>query len=76
MHPTYGLQTTTIKGQIIHLVTTRQSKISRGQNTVNDVYVTTATGAKAYQLLNAIHSPLREKFKPTNIVFLVGSGAC
>ncbi|MDP2558561.1 hypothetical protein Q8W15_17270 [Photobacterium damselae subsp. piscicida] len=72
MHPTYGLQTTTIKGQIIHLVTTRQSKISRGQNTVNDVYVTTATGAKAYQLLNAIHSPLREKFKTDKHRFFGG----
>lgn len=62
MHPTYGLQSTVIKGQKIYLLTTRQSKIKRGVNTIDDVYVTTSMGAKAYQLLNAIHEPLREQF--------------
>ncbi|NMU53655.1 hypothetical protein, partial [Vibrio parahaemolyticus] len=32
-------------------------------NTVNDVYVTTEMGARAYRLLNDIHAPLRDNFK-------------
>ncbi|HHG3239039.1 hypothetical protein [Vibrio diabolicus] len=62
MHPEYGLQFTTVQGQLIYLVTTRQSKITKGANTINDVYVTSKLGAKAYQLMNAIHKPLREQF--------------
>lgn len=62
MHPDFALQYAHIKGQKIYLLTTRQSKITKGSGTVNDVYVTTEMGAKAYQLLNAIHKPLRENF--------------
>lgn len=72
MHPIYGLQTTTIKGQKIYLLTTRQSKIKKGSNTVNDVYVTTTMGAKAYQLLNALHGPLREQFTSDENKFFGG----
>ncbi|MEB5529121.1 hypothetical protein GOP96_19090 [Vibrio cholerae] len=63
MRPEYGLQHTTIKGTVIPLLTTRQSKISMNANTVNDVYVTTEMGARAYRLLNDIHAPLRDNFK-------------
>lgn len=62
MNPQYGLQQSTLQGQVIYLITTRQSKITKGSNTINDVYVTTKLGAKAYQLMNAIHQPLREQF--------------
>ncbi|MGF1759882.1 hypothetical protein L4D76_18480 [Photobacterium sagamiensis] len=62
IHPDFALQYAHIKGQKIYLLTTRQSKITKGSGTVNDVYVTTEMGAKAYQLLNAIHKPLRENF--------------
>ncbi|KXI21081.1 hypothetical protein [Photobacterium sanguinicancri] len=62
MHPDFAMQYAHIKGQKIYLLTTRQSKITKGSGTVNDVYVTTKMGAKAYQLLNAIHKPLRENF--------------
>ncbi|MCJ8352107.1 hypothetical protein [Moritella sp.] len=72
IHPIYGLQTATIKGQKIYLLTTRQSKIKKGTNTINDVYVTTAVGARAYQLLNAIHTPLREQFKSDKNKFFGG----
>lgn len=72
MHPTYGLQTTTIRGQKIFLITTRQSKIVSGSNTVNDVYVTNAMGGKAYQLLNSVHSPLREQFTEDKFRFFGG----
>lgn len=62
MHSDYGLQSTTVQGQLIYLLTTRQSKIVKGKNSINDVYVTSKFGAKAYQLMNAIHQPLREFF--------------
>ncbi|TKF93651.1 site-specific integrase, partial [Vibrio sp. F13] len=54
MHSEYGLQSTTVQGQLIYLLTTRQSKIVKGKNSINDVYVTSKFGAKAYQLMNAI----------------------
>ncbi|MFA0440187.1 hypothetical protein AB4560_09705 [Vibrio sp. 10N.222.51.C12] len=63
IRPEFGLQHATIKGTVVPLLTTRQSKISMNANTVNDVYVTTEMGAKAYRLLNDIHAPLRENFK-------------
>ena len=72
MHPDYGLQKTIIKGQEIHLITTRQSKITRGSNSIDDVYVTTRMGARAYQLLNAIHAPLREQFTKDKNKFFGG----
>lgn len=60
--PIYGLQKFTSGKNTIYLVTTRQSKITLTSQTKNDVYVTSKTGEKAFELLNAIHSPYRKRF--------------
>jgi hypothetical protein len=61
--PVHGTQTVKIGGQKIHLLTTRQSKVSLNTQTKDDVYVTTEVGYKAFHILNAIHAPIRERFR-------------
>ena len=46
----------------IYFLTTRQSKITLNSQTKNDVFVTTETGWKAFHVLNAIHTPYRNRF--------------
>lgn len=60
--PIYGMQEYESGKNTIHLLTTRQSKISLTSQTKDDVYVTTRTGAKAFEILNSIHSPYRKRF--------------
>ena len=62
MSPIHGAQTVEIDRQKIYLFTTRQSKITLNSQTRDDVYVTTEIGYKAYCILNAIHTPIRERF--------------
>lgn len=47
----------------IYFLTTRQSKITLNSQTKNDVFVTTEDGWKAFYVLNAIHTPYRERFE-------------
>jgi hypothetical protein len=58
----YGAQKEIIKGQIIHVFTTRQSKITVNSQTKNDIFVTTQNGHNAFELLRAIHRPYRRLF--------------
>ncbi len=57
--------------EIIHFLTTRQSKITLNSQTKNDVFVTTEAGWKAFYVLNAIHTPYRTRFaeKDTHRMF-------
>jgi hypothetical protein len=64
--PIWGAQKVKIDGQNIFLISTRQSKITMNSQTKDDVFVTTETGYKAFQILNSIHSPLRKKIKGSN----------
>ncbi|AOT07147.1 hypothetical protein [Pseudoalteromonas luteoviolacea] len=57
MHPIYGAQSYTYNGQTIFLFTTRQSKITQGQQTEEDIFVTNQTGHNAFRLLTTIHHP-------------------
>jgi hypothetical protein len=58
MHPAYGAQSYEYNGNTIHLFTTRQSKITKGIQTEEDVFVTTKAGHDAFKLLTTIHRPL------------------
>ena len=58
----YGAQILTVQGQKIHLFTTRQSKITAGQQTKDDIFVTTPTGYKAFKVLSTIHTQYRKRF--------------
>jgi integrase len=61
--PVYGMQKYESGKNTIYLLTTRQSKITLTSQTKNDVYVTTKTAQKAFDILNSIHSPYRKRFK-------------
>lgn len=55
MHPSYGAQKYLYKNQWVHLFTTRQSKITRGEQTEEDTFVTTKAGHDAFEILTTIH---------------------
>jgi integrase len=59
--PVYGMQEYQSGKNTIYLLSTRQSKITLTSQTKDDVYVTTKTGKKAFDILNAIHSPYRKR---------------
>lgn len=61
--PIYGMQEYESGKNTIYLLTTRQSKITLTSQTKDDVYVTTHTGKKAFDVLNSIHSPYRKRFE-------------
>lgn len=63
MHPDYGAQSYEYNGQTIHVFCTRQSKITRGTQTKEDMFVTTQTGHDAFRVLTTIHRPLLKMVK-------------
>lgn len=60
LNPNYGLQYLTINGEKIPLVHTGTNKITLSYKGKDDVFVTTETGANAFRMLNAIHTPIRK----------------
>ncbi|MFS1901566.1 hypothetical protein BCU43_009110 [Vibrio lentus] len=52
-----------VKGGTIYMFTTKQEKITFDSQTKDDIYVTSRTGFRAYQVLNSIHKPFRKRFK-------------
>lgn len=60
LSPNYAIQNKTIDGQTIYQITTRQSKIAKGAQTKNDIFVTNEIGYRAAQLLNTIMEIFRE----------------
>lgn len=61
--PIFGMQGFQLGSNTIYLLTTKQSKISLTSQTKDDVYVTTKTANKAFEILNSIHSPYRKRFE-------------
>ncbi len=61
MHPDYGAQSYDHNGQTIHLFTTRQSKITKGTQTEEDMFVTNQMGHDAFRVLTTIHRPYLQK---------------
>lgn len=52
--------------EVIYFLSTRQSKITLNSQTKDETFVTTEVGYKAFHVLNAIHTPLRNRFKAIN----------
>ncbi len=61
LSPVNAIQNTKIKNQTIYQITTRQSKIKKGVQTKNDIFVTNEIGYKATILLNNIMQVFREQ---------------
>lgn len=61
LHTTQGCKVETIKKQKIHVIHADLSKTAKGTQSKQDEFVTTETGMKAYEVLQALHSPLRKR---------------
>ncbi|WP_318490338.1 site-specific integrase [Photobacterium leiognathi] len=55
-----GCTTEVIKRQKIHVIHADLSKTTKGSQSIQDEFVTTETGMKAYEVLQALHTPLRK----------------
>lgn len=66
LSPNHAIQNTIIDGQTIYQITTRQSKIKKGTQTKNDVFITNEIGYGAAKLLNTIMQVFREQ-NPANL---------
>lgn len=68
LHTANGCTTETISGQTIHVIHADLSKTTKGSQSKQDEFVTTEVGKKAYEILQALHSPLRQRH-PDNQAF-------
>lgn len=69
-HIDYGAQKLTLSDskinygkETIHLITTRQSKITRGSQTKKDTFVTTKVGYDAFKVLSSVYREFNNRFK-------------
>lgn len=60
LHTTNGCANKVIQRQTIYWFNADLSKIKKGSQVRQDTFVTTEDGMKAFEVLNAIHKPLRE----------------
>ena len=69
MNPEFGAQSYLYNKQKIHVLTSRQSKITHGIQTVEDIFVTTQTGHNAFKILSSIHRPYLKRIKGASSYF-------
>lgn len=69
LHNANGCTTETISGQTIHIIHADLSKTTRGSQSKQDEFVTTEVGKKAYEILQALHSPLRQRHPDSQAFF-------
>ncbi|MFH0270395.1 site-specific integrase [Vibrio jasicida] len=60
LHTANGYSEETISKQTIHIIHADLSKTTKGSQSKQDEFVTTEVGKKAYEILQALHEPLRE----------------
>ncbi|HDZ9465243.1 TPA: site-specific integrase [Vibrio cholerae] len=60
IHTANGCATEIVSKQTIHIIHADLSKTVRGFQSKQDEFVTTEVGKKAYEILQALHKPLRE----------------
>ncbi|MFA0156089.1 site-specific integrase [Vibrio sp. 10N.261.46.A3] len=69
LHTANGSTTETISGQTIHVIHADLSKTTKGSQSKQDEFVTTEIGKKAYEILQALHSPLRKRHPDSQAYF-------
>ncbi|MFV8463753.1 hypothetical protein ACNO7T_21600 [Vibrio campbellii] len=67
VHPLYGMQPVSVGDQEIDIFTTRQSKITMNNQTIEDTFVTTSEGKKAFDIWVALQQPIYEKYGITSV---------
>ena len=68
LHTVQGCTTEIIERQKIHVIHANLSKTAKGTQSKQDEFVTTEIGMKAYEVLQALHAPLR-KLHPDSQAF-------
>lgn len=69
LHTVNGCTTETISGQTICVIHADLSKTTKGSQSKQDEFVTTEAGKKAYEILQALHSPLRQRHPDSQAFF-------
>ncbi|AZG36413.1 site-specific integrase [Shewanella psychromarinicola] len=69
LHTANGCTTETISGQTIHVIHADLSKTTKGSQSKQDEFVTTEVGKKAYEILQALHTPLRQRHPDSQAFF-------
>ncbi|MBA6253139.1 site-specific integrase [Colwellia sp. MB3u-55] len=69
LHTTKGVTTEIISKQIIYIIHADLSKTVKGSQSKQDQFVTTEVGKKAYDILQALHEPLRKEQLESNNFF-------
>lgn len=69
LHTANGCTTETISGQTIHVIHADLSKTTKGSQSKQDEFVTTEVGKKAYEILQALHSPLKQRHPDSQAFF-------
>ncbi|MGR5298996.1 site-specific integrase [Vibrio mediterranei] len=64
-----GCTTETIDRQKIHVIHADLSKTTKGSQSIQDDFVTTEIGMKAYEVLQALHTPLRKRHSGSKSFF-------
>ncbi|EDL54026.1 hypothetical protein VSAK1_08451 [Vibrio mediterranei AK1] len=64
-----GCTTETINRQKIHVIHADLSKTTKGSQSIQDEFVTTEVGMKAYEVLQALHTPLRKRHPSSQSFF-------
>ena len=76
IHTANGCTTELISRQAIHIIHADLSKTARGSQSMQDEFVTTEAGKKAYEILQALHKPLREHSPESHVFFHKTKGGC
>ncbi|MFL0961441.1 MULTISPECIES: site-specific integrase [Vibrio] len=69
LNTTQGCTTETIDRQKIHVIHANLSKTAKGSQSKQDEFVTTEIGMKAYEVLQALHTPLRKRHPSSQSFF-------
>ncbi|WP_299136243.1 site-specific integrase [uncultured Vibrio sp.] len=69
LHTTNGCSEETISKQTIHIIHADLSKTTKGSQSKQVEFVTTEVGQKAYEILQALHSPLRKRHSNSKTFF-------
>jgi integrase len=69
LHTANGLREEIISKQTIYIIHADLSKTTRGSQSKQDEFVTTEVGKKAYEILQALHQPLRNRHSGSRAFF-------
>jgi integrase len=69
LHTANGWTKETISKQTIYLIHAELSKTTKGSQSKQDEFVTTEVGKKAYEILQALHQPLRNRHPDSHAFF-------